>query len=107
MKKLGTKVKEMNEMINRGFDHIGEAYQNHFDMLKKAIATEHPQMTRMQVLAWASFFQEQRIPETYISNINIENWARLKAIINQPLYVPVAMIEEMEIDLVQEIMEAE
>lgn len=29
-------------MINRGFDHIGEAYQNHFDMLKKAIATEHP-----------------------------------------------------------------
>ena len=39
MKKLGTKVKEMNEMINRGFDHIGEAYQNHFDMLKKAIAT--------------------------------------------------------------------
>lgn len=95
----------MNEMINRGFDHIGEAYQNHFDMLKKAIATEHPQMTRMQVLAWASFFQEQRIPETYISNINIENWARLKVLINQPLYVPVAMIEEMEIDLVQEIME--
>lgn len=97
----------MNEMINRGFDHIGEAYQNHFDMLKKAIATEHPQLTRMQVLAWASFFQEQRIPETYISNINIENWARLKVIINQPLYVPVAMIEELEIDLVQEIMEAE
>lgn len=97
----------MNEMINRGFDHIGEAYQNHFDMLKKAIATEHPQLTRMQVLAWASFFQERRIPETYISNINIENWARLKVIINQPLDVPVAMIEEMEIDLVQEIMEAE
>lgn len=95
----------MNEMINRGFDHIGEAYQNHFDMLKKAIATEHPQMTRMQVLAWASFFQEQRIPERYIINITAENWARLKAIINQPLYVPVAMIEEMEIDLVQEIME--
>lgn len=95
----------MNEMINRGFDHIGEAYQNHFDMLKKAIATEHPQMTCMQVLAWASFFQEQRIPETYISNINIENWARLKVIINQPLYVPVAMIEELEIELVQEIME--
>lgn len=105
MKKLGTKVKEMNEMINRGFDHIGEAYQNHFDMLKKAIATEHEELSRMQVIAWASFFQEQRIPETYISNINIENWARLKAIINQPLYVPVAMIEEMEIDLVQEIME--
>lgn len=95
----------MNEMSNRGFDHIGEAYQNHFDMLKKAIATEHPQMTRMQVLAWASFFQEQRIPETYISNINIEHWARLKVLINQPLYVPVAMIEELEIDLVQEIME--
>lgn len=94
----------MNEMINRGFDHIGEAYQNHFDMLKKAIATEHPLLTRMQVLAWASFFQEQRIPETYISNINIENWARLKVIINQPLYVPVAMIEELEIELVQEIM---
>ena len=97
----------MNEMINRGFDHIGEAYQNHFDMLKKAIATEHEELNRMQVLAWASFFQEQRIPETYISNINIENWARLKVIINQPLYVPVAMIEELEIDLVQEIMEAE
>lgn len=95
----------MNEMINRGFDHIGEAYQNHFDMLKKAIATEHPQMTHMQVLAWASFFQEQRIPERYIVNITAENWARLKAVINQPLYVPVAMIEEMEIDLVQEIVE--
>ena len=92
-------------MINRGFDHIGEAYQNHFDMLKKAIATEHPQMTHMQVLAWASFFQEQRIPERYIVNITAENWARLKAVINQPLYVPVAMIEEMEIDLVQEIVE--
>lgn len=52
----------MNEMINV-VSTIGEAYQNHFDMLKKAIATEHPQMTRMQVLAWASFFQEQRIPE--------------------------------------------
>lgn len=95
----------MNEMINRGFDHIGEAYQNHFDMLKKAIATEHPQLTRMQVLAWASFFQEQRIPERYIVNIDATNWARLKAIINQPLYVPAAMIEELEIDLVQEIME--
>lgn len=97
----------MNEMINRGFDHIGEAYQNHFDILKKAIATEHPQLTRMQVLAWASFFQEQRIPERYISNIDETNWARLKTIINQPLDTPVAMIEEMEIDLVQEIMEAE
>lgn len=96
----------MNEMINRGFDHIGEAYQNHFDMLKKAIATEHPQLTRMRVLAWASFFQEQRIPERYIVNIdNKTHWVRLKAIINQPLYVPVAMIEELEIDLVQEIME--
>lgn len=95
----------MNEMINRGFDHIGEAYQNHFDMLKKAIAIEHPQMTRMQVLAWASFFQEQRIPERYIVNIDATNWARLKVIINQPLHVPVAMIEELEIDLVQEIME--
>lgn len=96
----------MNKMINRGFDHIGEAYQNHFDMLKKAIATEHPQLTRMQVLAWASFFQEQMIPESYTVNID-ENWARLKTIINQPLDTPVAMIEEMEIDLVQELMEAE
>lgn len=95
----------MNEMINSGFDHIGEAYQNHFDMLKKAIATEHPQLTRMQVLAWASFFQEQRIPERYIVNIDETNWARLKTIINLPLDTPVAMIEEMEIDLVQEIME--
>ena len=94
-------------MIDRGFDHIGEAYQNHFDMLKKAISNEHEELNRMQVLAWASFFQEQRIPETYISNINIENWEKLKLIINQPLSVPVATIEELEIDLVQEIMEAE
>ena len=97
----------MNEMINRGFDHIGEAYQNHFDMLKKAISNEHEELNRMQVLAWASFFQEQRIPETYISNINIENWEKLKLIINQPLSVPVATIEELEIDLVQKIMGAE
>lgn len=95
----------MNEMINRGFDHIGEAYQNHFDMLKKAIATEHPQMTRMQVLAWASFFQEQRIPETYISRINRELYEQLRKIINLPFNTPVSVIEEMEIDLVQEIME--
>lgn len=57
-------------MINRGFDYIGEAYQNRFDMLKKAIATEHEELTCMQVLAWASFFQEQRIPETYIPCLN-------------------------------------
>lgn len=107
MKKLGTKVKEMNEMINRGFDHIGEAYQNHFDMLKKAIATEHEELNRMQVLAWASFFQEQRIPESYISRINSELYEQLRKIINLPFNTPVGVIEEMEIDLVQEIMEAE
>lgn len=94
----------MNEMINRGFDHIGEAYQNHFDMLKKAIETEHPQLTRMQVLAWASFFQEQRIPETYIPYLNCELYEQLREIMNQSFSTPVGVIEEMEIDLVQEIM---
>lgn len=107
MKKLGTKVKEMNEMINRGFDHIGEAYQNHFDMLKKAIATEHPQLTRMQVIVWASFFQEQRIPETYIPCLNESLYEQLREIINLSFNTPVSIIEEMEIDLVQKIMEAE
>lgn len=98
----------MNEMINRGFDHIGEAYQNHFDMLKKAIATEHEELTRMQVLAWASFFQEQRIPESYTVNIDEENiWARLKNIICQPLNAPANMVEEMECDLVFSILEAD
>lgn len=103
MKKLGTKVKEMNEIISRGFDHIGEAYQNHFDMLKKAIATEHEEFSRMQVLAWASFFQEQRIPETYISRINSELYEQLRK--TMPFNTPVSIIEEIEIDLVQEIME--
>lgn len=97
----------MNEMINRGFDHIGEAYQNHFDMLKKAIATEHEELNRMQVLAWASFFQEQRIPESYISQINSELYEQLRKIINLSFNTPVSIIEEMEIDLVQKIMEAE
>ncbi len=97
----------MNEMINRGFDHIGEAYQNHFDMLKKAIATEHEELNRMQVLAWASFFQEQRIPETYISRLNCELYEQLRKIINLPFNTPVSIIEGMEIDLVQEIMEDE
>lgn len=50
MKKTWHKGEKMNEMIS-GFDHIGEAYQNHFDMLKKAIATEHEELNRMQVLA--------------------------------------------------------
>lgn len=107
MKKLGTKVKEMNEMINRGFDHIGEAYQNHFDMLKKAIATEHEELNRMQVLAWATFFQEQRIPETYISCINESLYEQLRVIMNQPFSTPVGIIEDLEISLVYEIMEAE
>lgn len=97
----------MNERINRGFDHIGEAYQNHFDMLKKAIETEH-EFSRMEVLAWASFFHEQRIPESYISQINSELYEQqLRKIINLPFNTPVRIIEEMEIDLVQEIMEAE
>ena len=96
----------MNEMINRGFDHIGEAYQNQFDMLKKAIATEH-ELNRMQVLAWASFFQEQRIPETYISHINNELYEKLREIINLPFNTPVEVIEDLEISLVYEIMEAE
>lgn len=94
----------MNEMINRGFDHIGEAYQNHFDMLKKAIATEHEELNRMQVLAWASFFQEQRIPETYIPYLNCELYEQLREIMNQSFSTSVGVIEEMEIDLVQEIM---
>ena len=97
----------MNEMINRGFDHIGEAYQNHFDMLKKAIATEHEELNRMQVLAWASFFQEQRIPETYIPCLNESLYEQLREIINLSFNTPVSIIEEMEIDLVQKIMEAE
>lgn len=97
----------MKEMIKCGFDHIGEAYQNHFDMLKKAIATEHEELNRMQVIAWASFFQEQRIPESYISQINSELYEQLRKIINLPFNTPVSIIEEMEIDLVQEIMEAE
>ena len=97
----------MNEMINRGFDHIGEAYQNHFDMLKKAIGNEHEELNRMQVIAWASFFQEQRIPETYIPRLNSELYSQLREIINLPFNTPVGVIEEMEIDLVQEIMEAE
>lgn len=104
MKKLGTKVKEMNEMINRGFDHIGEAYQNHFDMLKKAIATEHEELNRMQIIAWATFFQEHMIPETYIPRLNSEVYEQLRKIINLPVNTPVSIIEEMEIDLVQEIM---
>lgn len=104
MKKLGTKVKEMNEMIS-GFDHIGEAYQNHFDMLKSKITEEHEELNRMQVIAWASFFQEQRIPETYIPHLNCELYEQLREIINLPFNTPVGIIEEMEIDLVQEIME--
>lgn len=107
MKKLGTKVKEMNEMINRGFDHIGEAYQSGFDMLKKAIETEHEEFSLMEVLAWATFFQEQRIPGTYIPRLNCELYEQLREIINIPFSTPVRVIEEMEIDLVQEIMEAE
>lgn len=107
MKTWAQRWKEMNEMINRGFDHIGEAYQNHFDMLKKAIATEHEELNRMQVIAWASFFQEQRIPESYISQINSELYEQLRKIINLPFNTPVSIIEEMEIDLVQELMEAE
>ena len=97
----------MNEMINRGFDHIGEAYQNHFDMLKKAIATEHEELNRMQVLAWASFFQEQRIPETYIPCLNESLYKQLREIINQPFSTPVGIIEDLEFSLVYEIMEAE
>ena len=97
----------MNEMINRGFDHIGEAYQNHFDMLKKAIATEHEELNRMQVIAWATFFQEQRIPETYIPCLNESLYEQLRKIINLSFNTPVSIIEEMEIDLVQKIMEAE
>lgn len=96
----------MNEMINRGFDHIGEAYQNHFDMLKKAIATEHEELNRMQVIAWASFFQEHMIPETYIP-LNKELHEQLREIINQPFSTPVGIIEDLEISLVYEIMEAE
>lgn len=106
MKTWAQRWKEMNE-INRGFDHIGEAYQNHFDMLKKAIATEHEELNRMQVIAWASFFQEQRIPETYIPYLNCELYEQLREIINLPFNTPVGVIEEMEIDLVQEIMEVE
>ena len=97
----------MNEMINRGFDHIGEAYQNHFDMLKKAIATEHEELNRMQVLAWATFFQEQRIPESYIPQINGELYEKLRQIINLPFRTPVRVIEDLEISLVYEIMDAE
>lgn len=98
----------MNEMIiNRGFDHVGEAYQNHFDMLKSKITEEHPEFNRMQVLALAIFFQEHRVPETYTVNITEEIYARLKTILNQPLDAPVAMIEEMECDLVFSIMEAD
>lgn len=97
----------MNEMISRGFDHIGEAYQNHFDMLKKAIATEHEELKPMQVLAWASFFQEQRIPETYVSSLNESLYEQLREIINLPFSTPVGIIEDLEISLVYEIMEAE
>lgn len=97
----------MNEMmIKRGFDHIGEAYQNHFDMLKKAIATEHEELNRMQVIAWATFFQEQRIPETYIPCLNSELYEQLREIC-QPLNAPADMVEEMECDLVFSIMEAD
>ena len=97
----------MNEIITRGFNHVGEAYQNHFDMLKKAIATEHEELNRMQVIAWASFFQEQRIPETYIPCLNESLYEQLREIINLPFSTPVGVIEEMEINLVYEIMEAE
>ena len=97
----------MNEMINRGFDHIGEAYQNHFDMLKKAIATEHEELNRMQVIAWASFFQEHMIPETYIPRLNSELYKQLRKIINLPFSTPVGIIEDLEISLVYEIMEVE
>ena len=96
----------MNEMINRGFDHIGESYQNQFDMLKKAIATEH-ELNRMQVLAWASFFQEHMIPETYIPCLNESLYEQLREIMNQPFSTPVGIIEDLEISLVHEIMEAE
>lgn len=107
MKKLGTKVKEMNEMnkiIKCGLDHIGEAYQSGFDMLKNEIENEHPQLSPMQVIAWASFFQEQRIPEAYIPRIS-GLYEQLRKIINVPLDTPVRSIEEMEMNLVQEIME--
>lgn len=97
----------MNKMITRGFDHIGEAYQNHFDMLKKAIATEHEELNRMQVIAWATFFQEQRIPETYIPYLNCELYEQLREIMNQPFSTPVGIIEDLEISLVYEIMEAD
>ena len=50
MKKTWHKGEKMKEMIS-GLVNIGEAYQNHFDMLKKAIATEHEELNRMQVLA--------------------------------------------------------
>lgn len=96
----------MNEMISRGFDHIGEAYQNHFDMLK-AIETEHEELNRMQIIAWASFFQEHMIPETYIPCLNESLYEQLMEIMNQPFNTPVGVIEEMEINLVYEIMEAE
>ena len=96
----------MNEMI-RGFDHIGEAYQNHFDMLKKAIATEHPEFNKMQVLTLTAFFEEHMIPESYTVNIDEEIYARLKNIICQPLNAPADMVEEMECDLVFNIMEAD
>lgn len=97
----------MNEMITCGFDHIGEAYQNHFDMLKSKITEEHEELNHMQVIAWASFFQEQRIPETYIPSLNESLYEQLREIMNQPFSTPVGVIEDLEISLVYEIMEAE
>ena len=45
------------------------------------------------------------IPLKYISNINGDNWERLKNIILQKEGTPTPVIDEMIVDLVYEIME--
>lgn len=58
----------------------------------------------VQVLTIVGFFEENMIPLKYISNINGDNWERLKNIILQE-GTPTPVIDEMIVDLVYEIME--
>lgn len=59
----------------------------------------------VQVLTIVGFFEENMIPLKYISNINGDNWERLKNIILQKEGTPTPVIDEMIVDLVYEIME--
>lgn len=59
----------------------------------------------VQVLTIVGFFWGNIIPLKYISNINGDNWERLKNIILQKEGTPTPVIDEMIVDLVYKIME--